>query len=162
MKKLLFVAIALVAAASIAFAISAFTGSSGSPTPGPAEVRDDDSGGPGTLSTDNCIVDVDILYCIPVPLDKCLTTFAVKHWDTTGDCCAHHSGTLHFRIGGSGPYAAMTEDGSGYDDDTGCYYHNWHSGTYELVNDTTVLYDVKDSADETNCKNSGSFYIHCQ
>jgi len=114
----LLVAIALVAAGSIAFALCAFTGSGASSTPGPAQVRDNDSGGAGTLSTDNCIADVDILYCTPLPLDKCWTTFAVKHWDTTGGCCAHHSGTLYFRLG-DGPWTAMTEDGSGYDDDTG-------------------------------------------
>ena len=80
MKKLLLVALALVAAGSIAFAISAFTGSSGDRTPGAAQVQQDPSGGEGTLAMDNCIFDVDILYCYPDPLNQCRTAFTLKHW----------------------------------------------------------------------------------
>jgi len=33
---------------------------------------------------------------------------------------------------------------------------------YHLDNDSTVLWDVYDTANPTECKESGSFYIDCQ
>ncbi|HUT02798.1 MAG TPA: hypothetical protein VM163_02775 [bacterium] len=161
MKKLLLVAIALVAAGSIAFGLSAFTGSSARSTPDAAQVRDDGLGGPGTLDMDNCIALVSISYCAPAPLDKCEVQFEVKHWDKSESCCAHDVGTLWFRVAG-GLYTAMTQFAAGYDSGAGCYFHLFHSATYELPNNVTVFYDVYDSADSSNCKQSGSFLISCQ
>jgi len=159
LKKLLLVAIALVAAGSIAFAISAFTGSSGPCTPAPAQVEQDASGGPGTLAMDNCIAYVGILYCVPSQAGKCCVAFRVKHWDKSENCCDHDVEYLWFTVGGGSP-GAMTANGSGYDE--GCYYHNYDSCRYELDNGFTVFYEVHDSADPQHCKNSGSFYIHCE
>ena len=153
--------LALVAAGSIAFAISDFTGSSGSGTPGTAEVRDDDSGRDGGQSVTNCIVSARILTCVPLPLDKSETTFTAKHWDKD-ECCAHDAGALWSSLGNSGPYAPMTKEVSGYDEENECYYHYYTSAKYEIDNETTVLYDMYDSAAPTTCKQSGSFYIDCQ
>ncbi|MBN2209257.1 MAG: hypothetical protein JW759_08175 [Candidatus Coatesbacteria bacterium] len=161
MKRLLLIALALVAAGSIAFAISAFTGSSCDRTPGPAQVQQDPSGGEGTLVMDNCIFDVDILYCYPDQLNQCRTAFTLKHWHKTDDCCAHDAGIIYFRLGGSGPYGAMTKGTSGYDGETDCYYDNYNSNEYVLGDDTRVIYDVYDTGDADHCKNSGSFYIDC-
>lgn len=161
LKNLLLVAVALVAAGSIAFAISAFSGSSASSAPATAQVPQDASSVEGTLAMNNCIAHVGILYCVPSTVDKCYVAFTVKHWDKSEYCCAHDAGTLWFRVG-AGSYTAMTENGSGYDEEFDCYYHNYDSTRYELDNHFTVFYDVKDGANPTQCVGSGSSYIDCQ
>lgn len=148
LEKLLLIAIALVAAGSIAFAISAFTGSSGDRTPGAPQVHQDASGVRGTLSTNSCIDDLYILYCVPSEAGWCEVAFTAKHWDHSDDCCIHDAGTLWFRIG-SGDYTAMTKDSTAYyDDDEDCWYHNYTIVCY-LQNNFGVTCDAYDSADST-------------
>ena len=161
MKKLLFIAIALVAAGSIAFAISAFTGSSASGTPGPAEVRDDDSGRDGGRGLSNCIRNVWVHYQEPMALDKCRVTFRAKHWDESEWCCGHDVGTLSIKVGG-GYYGDMALVARGLDDPPGCYFTVWERGGYTIDNETWVDFWVKDSADELNCNQFGELWIDCQ
>ncbi|MBN2209503.1 MAG: hypothetical protein JW759_09435 [Candidatus Coatesbacteria bacterium] len=161
MKRLLLVAIALVAAASIAFAVCTLTSSTTAATPSAAQVEQDASRGASTLAMDDCIWYVGILSCVPTPAGTCHVTFRVNHWDKGQDCCAHDAGDLWFSIGGIA-YTKMTVSGSGHDNVTGCDFHTCDSAQYELSNNATALYWVYDDADSEHCQTSGGLYIQCQ
>ncbi len=87
MKKLLLIAIALVAAGSIAFAISAFTNSVPSPD-SLAEAADDND--KESRGANDCLEGFWVVTCLPAPEEGyCSVSFGIKHMEQSEPCCNH-------------------------------------------------------------------------
>jgi len=87
LKKLLLVAIALVAAGSIAFAISAFTNSVPSPDSLADAADDNDKDSRGA---NDCLEGFWVVTCLLAPEEGyCCVSFGIKHLEQSDPCCNH-------------------------------------------------------------------------
>ena len=158
MKGLPLVAIALVVAGSIAFALSGTSRSnvgSGSQT---AE-RDEPHELLEPLGWDSCLCDFNVLYCVQSEEPgKCTVGFIVKHLEQ-GDLCCNHAtpSTVSIRVN-DGPAQSMTRIGTCAGDP--CDKEEYTSGGYNLPDGEQATIQFTCSGHDS-CRMTQFYTPHC-
>lgn len=152
MKKLLLLAVALVAAGSISFAIRGGGQCDSANVEGAADLA-----GSGVLGTDDCLSDFFIVQEVPSTPGYCHVAFGIKHTEKSDMCCNHTAGTISISVNNGTPTIMTkhaTEEGNPCDKDV------YHSATYEVPDGQQLTWSISCSG-HTSCCQSGTYTPHC-
>ena len=156
MKQLLFVAIALVAAGSIAFGLSAFTGSSAR-SASPTAERDEPQELVEPLGWDQCLCDFHIVSVLPWTPGTCKVVFGVKHFEKSDACCNHDASNVRIAVN-STTYQGMTQGPTELGDP--CDKLTFTSGVYYLRSGVEASWSILCDGSGT-CALSGTYTPYC-
>ncbi|MBN2209235.1 MAG: hypothetical protein JW759_08060 [Candidatus Coatesbacteria bacterium] len=155
MKKLLLVAFAVVAVATIAFAISGSTNSVPS-RDSLAQAGDDNDG--ETRGTNSCLQDFWVVSCVQAPSPGyCRVGFGIKHIEQSDPCCNHSPGSIRIRIN-NGVWCAMTAMPVELADP--CDKYPYKSGGFDLREGEEADIDF-DCSGHSSCTYSTGYTPYC-
>lgn len=156
MKKLLFLAITLVVAGSIAFALSG-TSRSNVRSGSQAVERDEPQDLFEPLGWNQCLCDFYIVEALPWTPGTCKVVFGVKHIEKSDACCNHDPVDVRISVNSS-PYQPMTQGLTEEGDP--CDKLTFTSGMYYLPSGVEASWSIVCDG-HGECDLSGSITPYC-